>query len=61
MACSHDYMSHLRDVFKLHLGNDALLFSTDGNSVDLLKCGAIDGVYAIVDFGPDQGLFPLKH
>lgn len=54
VACSHDYMAHLRDVFKLHLGNDALLFSTDGNSVDLLKCGAIDGVYAIVDFGPDQ-------
>jgi len=54
--CGHDYMSHLRDLFRKYLGNDVILFSTDGNDYGLMQCGAIDGVYGTVDFGPDQGV-----
>jgi len=53
--CGHDYMSHLRDTFRQYLGNDVILFTTDGNDYGLMQCGAIDGVYGTVDFGPDQG------
>jgi len=51
-------MAHLRDIFTLHLGTGAgngsgvILFTTDGNAQSYLKCGAVDGVYATVDFGP---------
>ena len=49
--CGHDYMGHLRDQFKTYLGDDVILFTTDGSALELLKCGAIDGVFATVDFG----------
>lgn len=55
ISCSHDYMAHLRDTFRSYLGNDILLFTTDGNALELLKCGTIDGVYGTVDFGPTPG------
>jgi len=51
-------MTHLRDVFIHHLGDGGgngsgvVLFTTDGNTESLLRCGAVDGVYATVDFGP---------
>ncbi|KAF4533069.1 hypothetical protein B566_EDAN002632, partial [Ephemera danica] len=34
-----------------HVGNAAVLYTTDGNSEGYLKCGKIDSVYATVDFG----------
>jgi len=58
VRCDHDYMAHLRDIFIQHLGNGSgngsgvVLFTTDGAGQWYLKCGAIDGVYATVDFGP---------
>ena len=55
-ACDHNYTSHLRDTFVRHLGEEATLFTTDWNIVDNLRCGAIDGVYATVDFGPTGNL-----
>ncbi|MCJ8748960.1 hypothetical protein PDJAM_G00170570 [Pangasius djambal] len=51
-ACDFDYLRHLVKLFRSHLGNDVVLFSTDGAGVDYLKCGAMQGVYATVDFGP---------
>ena len=50
-ACDKIYLGLLRDLFKKYLGNDTVLFTTDGNSPSPLKCGAIDGVYPTVDFG----------
>jgi len=54
--CGHEYMAHLHDIARSHLGHDVILFTTDGNSLDLLKCGATNNTYATVDFGPTAGL-----
>lgn len=53
-ACDFDYLRHLVKLFRSHLGDDVVLFSTDGAGVDYLKCGALQGVYATVDFGPGE-------
>ena len=45
-------MGYLRDLFRSVLGGDVVLFTTDGSGESYLQCGAIDGVYATVDFGP---------
>lgn len=49
--CDRDYTSWLRDLIRRHLGNDVVLFSTDGDGDGYLQCGKIPGVYATVDFG----------
>ena len=51
-ACDRDYMAHLRDLFRSQLGDDIVLFTTDGSGLGFLKCGAVKDVYATVDFGP---------
>lgn len=51
MSCDFEYTTHLRDVFRENLGDNILLFTTDGGKDDTLKCGKIEGVYATVDFG----------
>lgn len=53
-ACDFDYLRHLVKLFRSHLGDDVVLFSTDGAGVGYLKCGALQGVYATVDFGPGE-------
>ena len=55
-ACDHNYTAHLRDIFRKHLGDNVVLFTTDGNSQGYLKCGAIENVFATVDFGPSRWL-----
>ncbi|CAB3379282.1 Hypothetical predicted protein [Cloeon dipterum] len=51
-ACDSEYLNQLRDIIKSHVGDSAVLFTTDGSAASLLKCGKIDDVYATVDFGP---------
>ncbi|KAL6466600.1 hypothetical protein MHYP_G00244040 [Metynnis hypsauchen] len=51
-ACDFDYLRHLVKLLRSHLGEEVVLFSTDGAAVSYLKCGALQGVYATVDFGP---------
>ncbi|GMR59686.1 hypothetical protein PMAYCL1PPCAC_29881, partial [Pristionchus mayeri] len=51
-ACDHSYNSFLRDEAWRLLGRDTQLYTTDGSGEGYLKCGAIDGVFATVDFGP---------
>ncbi|XP_056621067.1 beta-galactosidase [Triplophysa dalaica] len=51
-ACDYNYMRHLASLFRSHLGEDVLLFTTDGAGVGYLKCGSLQGLYATVDFGP---------
>lgn len=50
-ACDYAYTSYLRDLFRKHLGNEIVLFTTDGPGDNFLKCGKIDQVYATIDFG----------
>lgn len=41
-------------MFITHLGgvDSTVLFTTDGDGLGYLKCGAINGTLATVDFGP---------
>lgn len=50
--CDIEYMSHLRDQAIKHLGDDVVLYTTDGDADDYVRCGKVPGVYATVDFGP---------
>ena len=58
-ACDYNYLRHLYKLFRSHLGNDVVLFTTDGPGISFLKCGTIKEVYATVDFGP--GRCPVSH
>ncbi|KAM8934026.1 beta-galactosidase-like [Pelodytes ibericus] len=51
-ACDYNYMRHLYNVFRLYLGDEVVLFTTDGNTEKELKCGTLQGMHATVDFGP---------
>ncbi|XP_039541610.1 beta-galactosidase isoform X1 [Pimephales promelas] len=55
-ACDFDYMRHLSLLFRAHLGDEAVLFTTDGAGVGYLKCGSLQGIYATVDFGPGSNV-----
>lgn len=50
-ACDHDYMQHLEDTFREHLGPNVVLFTTDGNNDNDVKCGMLPSLYVTVDFG----------
>jgi len=50
-ACDTEYLSILKEIFVRHVDNKALLYTTDGSSASLLRCGFIPDVYATIDFG----------
>lgn len=50
-ACDHNYMRHLQTLFHLFLGEQTVLFTTDGNTDKEMTCGTLQGLYATVDFG----------
>uniref|UniRef100_UPI00398F80F3 beta-galactosidase-1-like protein isoform X2 n=1 Tax=Pristiophorus japonicus TaxID=55135 RepID=UPI00398F80F3 len=50
-TCDYNYLRHLREVLRSYLGDDVLLFTTDGNQVQELNCGTLQGIYATIDFG----------
>ncbi|KAA0199146.1 hypothetical protein HAZT_HAZT000072, partial [Hyalella azteca] len=50
-GCDYEYTAHLRELLKNHLGDQVLLYTTDGGSTSYLKCGKVQEVYATVDFG----------
>lgn len=50
-ACDYNYMRHLRTLFRFLLGEDTILFTTDGNTDKEMTCGSLEGLYATVDFG----------
>lgn len=52
LSCDYDYLRFLQKRFHDHLGEDVLLFTTDGVNERLLQCGALQGLYATVDFSP---------
>ncbi|KAM9257991.1 beta-galactosidase isoform 2-T2 [Cariama cristata] len=51
-ACDYDYLRSLLKLFRQHLGDEVVLFTTDGASQFHLRCGTLQGLYATVDFAP---------
>nr|KAF6450199.1 galactosidase beta 1 like [Molossus molossus] len=47
-------MRHLAGLFRALLGEEILLFTTDGP--EGLKCGSLEGLYTTVDFGPADNM-----
>ncbi|CAJ0588404.1 unnamed protein product [Cylicocyclus nassatus] len=50
--CDRTYTAWLRDYVRGHLGNDTVIYTTDGGAESYLKCGAVPDTYPTVDFGP---------
>lgn len=44
-------MRHLRTLFRWFLGEETVLFTTDGNTDREMTCGTLEGLYATIDFG----------
>ncbi|XP_066467702.1 beta-galactosidase-1-like protein isoform X2 [Tiliqua scincoides] len=55
-ACDYDYLRYLRATFRSYLGEEVVLFTTDGLKESELQCGSLQGLYATVDFGPDVNI-----
>lgn len=49
-------MDMLKEIFIKKIGNKALLYTTDGASASLLRCGFVPGAYATVDFGTSNNV-----
>ncbi|XP_076437105.1 beta-galactosidase-like [Babylonia areolata] len=50
-ACDHYYMRFLYQKVRTTLGNNIIIYTTDGSSVDDVQCGSTEGAYATIDFG----------
>ncbi|XP_031436999.1 beta-galactosidase-1-like protein isoform X2 [Clupea harengus] len=55
-ACDYNYLRHLRTLFQSFLGEETLLFTTDGNTDREMICGTLQGIYATIDFGTDNNI-----
>lgn len=55
-SCDYNYMRHLRTLFRFFLGENTVLFTTDGNTDKEMTCGSLEGLYATVDFGTDTNI-----
>lgn len=53
-TCDHVYMGHLENLFRQHLGNETILFTTDGFNKEMLECGSLPSLFTTVDFGPGK-------
>ncbi|XP_053570480.1 beta-galactosidase [Bombina bombina] len=51
-ACDYNYLRHLLKRFRQHLGDEVVLFTTDGSGLPYVKCGSVQGLYTTIDFGP---------
>ncbi|KAL6086492.1 hypothetical protein STEG23_002977 [Scotinomys teguina] len=56
-ACDFKYMRHLAGLFRALLGDEILLFTTDGPQG--LQCGSLPGLYTTIDFGPADNMTKL--
>ncbi|NXR89045.1 BGAL galactosidase, partial [Hypocryptadius cinnamomeus] len=55
-ACDYGYLRHLLGSFRVLLGSEVLLFTTDSTRAEELRCGTLQGLYATVDFGPGSNV-----
>nr|XP_029121154.1 beta-galactosidase 8 isoform X2 [Elaeis guineensis] len=55
------YLHHLVTLARRHLGNDIVLYTTDGGSKDTLENGTIlgEGVFSAVDFSTGDNPWPI--
>ena len=53
-------MEHLKNSFRKYLGNNVILFTTDGYSDKMLQCGGLPELYRTVDFGAGDPTEPFK-
>ncbi|KAH7719945.1 Protein T19B10.3 [Aphelenchoides avenae] len=49
--CDKPYLRFLRDEVRAKLGNDTVLYTTDGIDDGMVECGSVEGVYPTIDFG----------
>ena len=54
--CDIEYMKHLHDLVRHHLGPKVLMYTTDGAGEGYVRCGSLPGVYPTVDFGPGSNV-----
>ncbi|KJH50931.1 glycosyl hydrolase family 35 [Dictyocaulus viviparus] len=52
--CDRSYTAWLRDLTRSYLGKNTVIYTTDGNSENLLNCGTTAGTLATIDFGPSS-------
>lgn len=52
-ACDKLYMQQLQQIFLSILGDDVVMFTTDGYTDDYLQCGTIPSLYKTIDFGTE--------
>ncbi|KAM3180775.1 hypothetical protein ACTXT7_015664 [Hymenolepis weldensis] len=58
-TCEQEYLSSLYEYARFILGDEILLYTTDGNSLSNLKCGSSDRrLFSTVDFGIDGAINP---
>lgn len=55
-SCDYNYLRFLQKRFHYYLGEDVVLFTTDGAHEKFLACGTLEGLYATVDFGVDANI-----
>ncbi|XP_061926003.1 beta-galactosidase-1-like protein isoform X2 [Entelurus aequoreus] len=55
-ACDYNYLRHLRTLLQVFLGENTILFTTDGNTDREMRCGTLGGLYATVDFGTGDNI-----
>ncbi|CAG0887731.1 unnamed protein product [Darwinula stevensoni] len=55
-ACDSNYTLQLRDLTRGYVGDQTVLFTTDGPSVNYLRCGFIPKVFPTIDFGSGQDI-----
>ena len=53
-SCDVPYKNHLRDTFKSVVGNNTILFTTDGAGDGYLSSGSIQNVFITVDSGGEK-------
>lgn len=56
-----DYLHHLVNLARSHLGDDLILYTTDGGTRDTLIKGTINGdaVFSAVDFSTGEDPWPI--
>ena len=58
--CDKSYMAELYKMLRSNLGENVIIFTTDGNTRELVECGSyLPYAYPTIDFGPCMLSFPL--
>ncbi len=55
--CDKDYLRFLYTLMRIYLGENVVIFTTDGAGTNLVECGSLlPYAYPTVDFGPGANL-----